>query len=92
VDSALAAEPAAAPEVSRILRAPKIDPIGGWNFPGHDLAGQVEHAFRREWGGSYGGLAGHHLAWAIARSAGCVAILLLGVTAGLNRLGFRLKL
>jgi heparan-alpha-glucosaminide N-acetyltransferase len=39
----------------------------------------------------YGGLAEHTLAGAIARSAGC-GIVLLAVTAGLNRVGFRLKL
>lgn len=44
-----------------------------------------------QWWGWYGGLANSNLACAIARSAGC-AIFLLAVTAGLNRLGFRLKL
>ena len=39
----------------------------------------------------YGGLAEHTLAGAIARSAGC-GIVLLAITAGLNRMGFRLKL
>jgi predicted acyltransferase len=39
----------------------------------------------------YGGLAEHTLAGAIARSAGC-GIVLLAITAGLNRAGFRLKL
>jgi predicted acyltransferase len=39
----------------------------------------------------YGGLAEHTLAGAIARSAGC-GIFLLVMTAGLNRVGFRLKL
>jgi predicted acyltransferase len=39
----------------------------------------------------YGGLAEHTLAGAIARSAGC-GIVLLAITAGLNRVGFRLKL
>lgn len=39
----------------------------------------------------YGGLAEHSLPGAIARSAGC-GVLLLAVTAGLNRVGFRLKL
>lgn len=39
----------------------------------------------------YGGLAGHNLACAVAKSAGC-AVILLAATAGLNRLGFRLKL
>lgn len=43
------------------------------------------------WGDWYGGLAEHTLAGAIARSAGC-GIVLLAITAGLNRLGFRLKL
>ncbi|HEX4265364.1 MAG TPA: DUF5009 domain-containing protein [Verrucomicrobiae bacterium] len=41
-----------------------------------------------EW---YGGLAEHTLAGAIARSAGC-GVLVLAITAGLNRIGFRLKL
>jgi heparan-alpha-glucosaminide N-acetyltransferase len=39
----------------------------------------------------YGDLAEHTLAGAIARSAGC-GIVLLAITAGLNRVGFRLKL
>ncbi len=39
----------------------------------------------------YGGLAEHTLAGAIARSAGC-GVVLLALTAGLNRMGFRLKL
>ncbi len=39
----------------------------------------------------YGGLAEHSLAGAIARSAGC-GVVLLAITAGLNRIGFRLKL
>jgi len=39
----------------------------------------------------YGNLAEHTLAGAIARSAGC-GIVLLALTAGLNRIGFRLKL
>jgi len=39
----------------------------------------------------YGGLAEHSLAGAITRSAGC-GIVLLAITAGLNRIGFRLKL
>jgi heparan-alpha-glucosaminide N-acetyltransferase len=39
----------------------------------------------------YGGLAEHTLAGAIARSVGC-GIVLLAITAGLNRVGFRLKL
>jgi heparan-alpha-glucosaminide N-acetyltransferase len=39
----------------------------------------------------YGGLAEHSLAGAIARSAGC-GVFLLALTAGLNRVGFRLKL
>jgi hypothetical protein len=39
----------------------------------------------------YGGLAEHTLAGAIARSAGW-GIVLLAITAGLNRVGFRLKL
>jgi predicted acyltransferase len=39
----------------------------------------------------YSGLAEHGLASAVARSAGCAALILY-VTAGLNRLGFRLKL
>ena len=39
----------------------------------------------------YGDLAEHSLAGAIARSAGC-GVLLLAITAGLNRVGFRLKL
>jgi heparan-alpha-glucosaminide N-acetyltransferase len=39
----------------------------------------------------YGGLSEHTLAGAIARSAGC-GIVLLAITAGLNRVGFRLKL
>jgi predicted acyltransferase len=39
----------------------------------------------------YSGLAEHGLVSAVARSAGCAAIILL-VTAGLNRRGFRLKL
>jgi heparan-alpha-glucosaminide N-acetyltransferase len=39
----------------------------------------------------YGGLAEHTLAGAIARSAGC-GVVLLALTAGLNRIGFRLKL
>ena len=39
----------------------------------------------------YGGLAEHTLAGAIARSAGC-GVALLAITAGLNRIGFRLKL
>lgn len=39
----------------------------------------------------YGGLAEHTLAGAIARSAGC-GVVLLTITAGLNRVGFRLKL
>ena len=39
----------------------------------------------------YAGLAEPHLASAIARSAGC-AVVVLAVTAGLNRLGFRLRL
>ena len=39
----------------------------------------------------YGGLAEHTLAGAIARSAGC-GVVLLAITAGLNRIGFRLKL
>jgi predicted acyltransferase len=41
--------------------------------------------------GFYSGLAEHGLASAVARSAGCAAVLLFA-TAGLNRLGFRLKL
>jgi heparan-alpha-glucosaminide N-acetyltransferase len=41
--------------------------------------------------GWYGGLAEPYLACAIARSAGC-ALVLLAITAGLNRLGFRLQL
>jgi hypothetical protein len=41
--------------------------------------------------GFYSGLAEHGLASAVARSAGCSAVLLFA-TAGLNRLGFRLKL
>ena len=36
-------------------------------------------------------LAEPHLGWAVARSAGC-AVAILALTAGLNRLGFRLKL
>jgi predicted acyltransferase len=43
---------------------------------------------RGDW---YGGLAEHTLAGAIARSAGC-GVVLLAITAGLNRIGFRLKL
>jgi heparan-alpha-glucosaminide N-acetyltransferase len=39
----------------------------------------------------YGRLAEPGLAWAVGRSAGC-AVLILCVTAGLNRAGFRLKL
>ncbi|HSY18174.1 MAG TPA: DUF5009 domain-containing protein [Candidatus Acidoferrales bacterium] len=39
----------------------------------------------------YGGLAESILAGAIARSAGCAAVILL-ITVGLNRIGFRLKL
>lgn len=39
----------------------------------------------------YDGLAQHSLAGAIARSAGC-GVVLLAITAGLNRIGFRLKL
>jgi len=39
----------------------------------------------------YGGLSEHTLAGAIARSAGC-GMVLLAITAGLNRVGFRLKL
>jgi heparan-alpha-glucosaminide N-acetyltransferase len=39
----------------------------------------------------YGGLAEHSLAGAIARSVGC-GIVLLAITAGLNRAGFRLRL
>lgn len=39
----------------------------------------------------YDGLAEANLAAAIARSAGCAAVILL-ITAGLNRIGFRLKL
>jgi predicted acyltransferase len=39
----------------------------------------------------YGGLAEHTLAGAIARSAAC-GVVLLAMTAGLNRIGFRLKL
>ena len=39
----------------------------------------------------YGGLAEHSLAHAVARSAGC-AVVILCLTAGLNRAGFRLKL
>jgi len=39
----------------------------------------------------YGGLAAPNLACAVARSAGCAAVLLC-LTAGLNRLGFRLRL
>jgi heparan-alpha-glucosaminide N-acetyltransferase len=39
----------------------------------------------------YGDLAEHTLAGAIARSAGC-GVVLLAITAGLNRVGFRLKL
>jgi heparan-alpha-glucosaminide N-acetyltransferase len=39
----------------------------------------------------YGGLAEHTLAGAIARSAGC-GVLVLAIAAGLNRIGFRLKL
>jgi len=39
----------------------------------------------------YGSLAEHTLAGAIARSAAC-GIVLLAITAGLNRIGFRLKL
>jgi hypothetical protein len=39
----------------------------------------------------YGGLAEHTLAGAIARSAGCGVVVLV-ITAGLNRVGFRLKL
>lgn len=42
-------------------------------------------------GGWYDGLAQANLAAAIARSAGCGAVILL-ITAGLNRAGFRLKL
>lgn len=41
--------------------------------------------------GWYGGLAEPYLACAIARSAGC-ALVILAVSAGLNRLGFRLQL
>jgi predicted acyltransferase len=41
--------------------------------------------------GFYSGLAEHGLASAVARSAGCAAVILFA-TAGLNRLGFRLKL
>jgi len=39
----------------------------------------------------YGGLAESSLAGAVARSAGCAAVILL-ITVGLNRVGFRLKL
>ena len=39
----------------------------------------------------YGGLAEHTLAGAIARSAACGAVVL-AITAGLNRIGFRMKL
>ena len=39
----------------------------------------------------YGGLAGPNLAHAVARSAGC-AVVILCLTAALNRVGFRLKL
>jgi heparan-alpha-glucosaminide N-acetyltransferase len=39
----------------------------------------------------YGGLARHNLASAITRSVGC-AVIILSATAGLNRIGFRLKL
>jgi hypothetical protein len=39
----------------------------------------------------YGGLAGANLAHAVARSAGC-AVVILCLTAALNRVGFRLKL
>jgi heparan-alpha-glucosaminide N-acetyltransferase len=39
----------------------------------------------------YDGLAEHSLAGAVARSAAC-GVLLLAITAGLNRIGFRLKL
>jgi predicted acyltransferase len=39
----------------------------------------------------YGGLAGPNLAHAVARSAGC-AVVILYLTAALNRVGFRLKL
>lgn len=39
----------------------------------------------------YGGLAEHTLAGAIARSTGC-GVVVLAITAGLNRIGFRLKL
>lgn len=43
------------------------------------------------WSDWYDGLAEHTLAGAIARSAGC-GVVLLAITAGLNRIGFRLKL
>jgi len=42
-------------------------------------------------GNWYDSLAGANLAAAIARSAGCAVVILL-LTAGLNRIGFRLKL
>lgn len=47
-----------------------------------------------EWiglGGWYGGLAEQNLAGAVARSAGC-SVVILSLTAGLNRLGFWLRL
>ena len=42
-------------------------------------------------GGWYGRLAEPSLGWAVARSAGC-GVVILALTAGLNRLGFRLRL
>ena len=52
------------------------------------LPSLIQFAGAASW---YGHLAQPHLANAMARSAGC-AVVILAVTAGLNRLGFRLRL
>jgi predicted acyltransferase len=57
-------------------------------LPSEMMESVLDLAHLGDW---YGGLAEHTLAGAIARSAGC-GIVLLAITAGLNRVGFRLKL
>ena len=78
---------------SSIAKAAKPLAIAGQNvLLVYLLSEMMESVFDiLNWGDRYDGLAEHSLAGAIARSAGC-AIVLLAVTAGLNRVGFRLKL
>jgi predicted acyltransferase len=78
---------------STIAKAARPLAIAGQNvLLAYLLSEMMESVFDLlNWSDWYDGLAEHSLAGAIARSAGC-GVVLLAITAGLNRIGFRLKL